>query len=63
MRRGAAKNLKAECNTWNFDGIRSNAKAAWAKQLDKIQVTTDNEAHKKVFYTALYHMSARADAV
>ena len=54
---GAAKNLKAECNTWNFDKVRSNAKAAWAKQLGKIQVTTDNEAHKKVFYTALYHMS------
>ena len=54
---GAAKNLKAECNTWDFDKVRSNAKSAWRKQIGKIQVTGDNEDHKKVFYTALYHLS------
>ena len=54
---GAAKNLKAECKTWDFDKVKRNAQDAWRKQQNKIQVTTDNEAHKQVFYTALYHMS------
>ena len=55
---GAAREPEGvSANTWNFDKVRANAKAAWAKQLNRVQVTTDNEAHKKVFYTALYHMS------
>ena len=54
---GAGRNLKAELNTWDFDKIRTQAHAAWRKQLSKAQVTTDNQDHKKVFYTALYHMS------
>ncbi len=54
---GAARNLKAECSTWDFDMVRANAEAAWRKQLGKVQITTDNDAHRKVFYTALYHMS------
>ena len=54
---GGAKNLKAECNTWDFNKIRTQAHAAWRTQLSKIQVQTANDAHKKVFYTALYHLS------
>ena len=54
---GGAKNLRAECNTWDFNKIRTQAHAAWRTQLSKIQVQTANDAHKKVFYTALYHLS------
>lgn len=54
---GAAKNLKAECNTWDFDKLRGDATEAWRKQIGKIHITTDNTDHKKIFYTALYHMS------
>jgi predicted alpha-1,2-mannosidase len=53
----AAKNLAAEVPAWNFDQVRTAAHTAWRRQLSKIQVQTANEAHKRVFYTALYHMS------
>ena len=43
---GAAKNLKAECNTWDFDKLRGNAADAWRKQIGKINITTDNTDHK-----------------
>jgi predicted alpha-1,2-mannosidase len=54
---GAAKNLTAEVPAWNFDQVRTAAHTAWRRQLSKIQVQSANEAHKRVFYTALYHMS------
>lgn len=53
----AAKNVKAEIPAWDFEAVRKQARAKWAQQIGKIQVTTANEPHKKVFYTALYHMS------
>jgi len=53
----AAKNLTAEVTGWNFDQVRTAAHTAWRRQLSNIQVQTANEAHKRVFYTALYHMS------
>ncbi len=53
----AAKNLKAECDTWDFDKLRDNAATAWRNQINKIKITSDNTDHKKIFYTALYHMS------
>ena len=53
----AAVNVKTEIPAWDFDGVWQAAHAKWAKQIGKIQVTTANEAHKKVFYTALYHLS------
>ena len=54
---GGARNLKAECSTWDFNKIRTDAHAAWRAQLSKIRVQTANDAHKRVFYTALYHLS------
>ncbi|ADW69225.1 GH92 family glycosyl hydrolase [Granulicella tundricola] len=53
----AGKNVKAEIPAWNFEKVRSDARAKWSRQIGKIQVTSANEAHKRVFYTALYHMS------
>jgi predicted alpha-1,2-mannosidase len=54
---GAAKNLAAEIPEWNFEQVRTAAHAAWRRQLSKIEVQSKNEAHKRIFYTALYHMS------
>jgi predicted alpha-1,2-mannosidase len=54
---GAAENAKAEIPGWDFPAVRQQAKEKWARQIGKIDVTTGNEAHKKVFYTALYHLS------
>jgi predicted alpha-1,2-mannosidase len=54
---GAAKNLAAELPGWDFDAVRSQATAAWRKQIGKIRVAGNNPDHKRVFYTALYHLS------
>jgi predicted alpha-1,2-mannosidase len=54
---GAAKNLKAEIPGWDFEGVRREAERKWARQIGKIAVTTANADHKRVFYTALYHLS------
>ena len=52
---GARKNLEAEIPDWNFEKVRSDAKAAWNKELSKIEVSGGSEAQMTNFYTALYH--------
>ncbi|HYV94811.1 MAG TPA: GH92 family glycosyl hydrolase [Chitinophagales bacterium] len=52
---GAMKNLEAELPGWDFEKVKADAQAAWSKELSKIEVSTSNEEHKKIFYTALYH--------
>jgi predicted alpha-1,2-mannosidase len=53
----AAKNLEAELPGWDFDSTRRQASAAWERQLGKVRVKSANATHKRIFYTALYHMS------
>ncbi len=53
----AALNLRTEQPAWNFDQTRRQATDKWRAQIGKVHVTTANEDHKKVFYTALYHLS------
>jgi predicted alpha-1,2-mannosidase len=53
----AALNLATELPGWNFEQICSQAREKWRRQLNKITVSSRNEAHKRIFYTALYHMS------
>ncbi len=52
---GARKNLEAEIPAWDFDAVRSDARKAWNEYLSKIDITTEDEADRKIFYTALYH--------
>lgn len=52
---GALKNLVAEAPHWNFSDYRQQAKEAWNKELAKVKVTTEDEALRTTFYTALYH--------
>lgn len=54
---GAARNLKAEQPDWNFDKTRSAAQAKWRSQLSRVQARIEDPAQKRIFYTALYHMS------
>jgi predicted alpha-1,2-mannosidase len=54
---GAARNLQAEVPDWEFDQVRERAHRRWAAQIGKIRVQTTNVAHKRVFYSSLYHMS------
>jgi predicted alpha-1,2-mannosidase len=52
---GAAANLKAEQTGFAFDAVRELARAAWNKQLSKIEVDGGTEKDRRIFYTALYH--------
>ncbi len=54
---GAARNLQAEQPDWNFDKTRAAAQAKWRAQLGRVQAEIANPAQKRIFYTALYHMS------
>lgn len=52
---GAENNLKAESAGKSFSQIRSEALAAWNKDLGVIDVSGGSRARRAVFYTALYH--------
>lgn len=52
---GARKNLAAELPGWDFDKVRADARAAWNKELSKIEVSGGTDAETTNFYTALYH--------
>ena len=51
---GALNNLDTEIAGWDFDRIRRQTSDKWEAQLQKIVVTTQDSAKKKVFYTSLY---------
>jgi len=53
---GALKNLRAEINHWDFDRVKSDAKAAWNAELDKIAVSGGTDSQLTNFYTSLYHV-------
>jgi putative alpha-1,2-mannosidase len=52
---GARKNLEAELPHWDFEKVKSDARAAWNKELSKIEIAGGTEAERTNFYTALYH--------
>lgn len=52
---GARKNLEAELPGWDFDKVRADAKAAWNKELSKIEVSGGTPEQMTTFYSALYH--------
>ena len=51
----AAMNLKAELDHWDFDAVVKARADQWNEQLQKITVETNDEALKRIFYTAHYH--------
>ncbi len=53
----AAENMQAEVPGWDFDGVRKVAEGKWRAQIGKIQANFATPDQKKIFYTALYHMS------
>jgi predicted alpha-1,2-mannosidase len=53
---GARKNLEAEIPGWDFDKVRHAAHVAWNENLARIKIETSNARHKRIFYTALYHL-------
>jgi len=50
----AKANLEAEIPHWDFEKTKTDARAAWNKQLSKIEVKGEHDDKVK-FYTSLYH--------
>lgn len=51
----AEKFMNAELSDWNFEGTAEKGRQIWEKQLTKINIETESEEQKKIFYTAMYH--------
>ncbi len=54
---GAEKNLRAEQPDWNFERTRAAAEERWRGQLGRVRAEIADPEQKRIFYTALYHMS------
>ncbi len=52
---GAKNNLETDIKDWDFDKVRTEAKALWNASLSKIKITGGSEEERTVFYTAMYH--------
>jgi predicted alpha-1,2-mannosidase len=52
---GARKNLMKEAANKGFEDIRKETENIWNKELSKIEIKTNSEEKKRIFYTALYH--------
>ncbi len=51
---GARKNLATELASWDFDGVRADAKREWNDYFSRIEVT-GTDAEMTNFYTGFYH--------
>lgn len=51
----AKENMQTELADWDFQGTIVKAKDAWDKELSKIQIKTNDDVAREIFYTALYH--------
>ena len=52
---GAKQNLEHDIPGWNFDRVRSGAKALWEQAFDGILTKGGTEVQRVAFATALYH--------
>lgn len=52
---GAKKNLDKELAGWDFEQTKTDTRKVWNDYLSKIDITTDDDTQKRIFYTALYH--------
>lgn len=51
----ARKNLISDCNHWDFNKVRQNARDEWNQWLGRIDVKGGTDAQKIKFYTDLWH--------
>ncbi|SFJ08553.1 alpha-1,2-mannosidase, putative [Sphingomonas sp. NFR04] len=54
----AEQRLRAESPGWDFDGVRANARAAWAGLLDRVQVSGGTPKQQMLFYSTLFQSFA-----
>ena len=52
----ARKNLKAECDHWNFDEVVQDSKQEWNDILGKMEVAGGTSQQTEKFYTDLWHV-------
>ena len=53
--KNAKENLKTEIPHWDFNKTLNQTTKKWEEELGKIQIETEDETKKEIFYTALYH--------
>lgn len=53
----ALANLNKELPGWDFDQTRAAARSTWSSLFDRIRVEGGTPDQRKIFYTALYHMT------
>lgn len=51
----AMQEATTEIKDWNFDNTWKNTASTWRKKLSKIEIKSDSEEFKTLFYTHLYH--------
>lgn len=51
----AVANMEAEMPHWDFQDVVSRSRQKWNNELNKIQIDSDSDARKRIFYTAFYH--------
>ena len=52
----ARQNLNAECNHWDFDLVRNDARAEWNEWLGRIEIKGGTRNQQVKFYTDLWHV-------
>ena len=52
----AKLNMQAELAGWDFDAAVKQADEAWNRELARIEIQTNDQTKKCVFYTAMYHL-------
>ena len=52
----AKLNMQAELAGWDFDATVKAADEAWNRELARIEIQTNDQTKKRVFYTAMYHL-------
>lgn len=55
----ARRNMEREIPEWDFNKVKANARDAWNKALNAIDVTGGTEKQRTIFYTALYRSLGR----
>jgi len=51
----ARLNLNGEIPAWDFDGVKLRARAAWNRELSRIETQGGTPEQKTIFYSGLYH--------
>jgi putative alpha-1,2-mannosidase len=54
----AEQRLRAEAPDWDFERVHAQARGAWAKLFDRVEVSGGTPKQRMLFYSTLYHSFA-----